>query len=352
MRTPDRDASPVHAHLLQTAADWFVDFRVGDADAQARKEFFAWLRQSPEHIRAYMQISESYADSLALKNRLQIDMDAIVARAREESNVVALQAPRARVAEPLARIVEPPEPSRRRPSPWLAAAATALISSVGVAWYMSQRAQTYDSPVGEQHLVVLADGSKVTLDARSRLRVRLTQRDRDLHLLAGQALFEVAADPLRPFTVRSRSVTVRAVGTRFDVIERADGATVTVIQGSVEVRPESGAGAHTPFMLSAGEQVVVSSSAGLTPPVQTDVAAAISWTAQRLVFESAPLARVIEDFNRHNTRQLVLRNSQLGELRITGTFAANQPESFVRFLRSQPGVIVQDRGAEVDIDRR
>jgi transmembrane sensor len=170
--------------------------------------------------------------------------------------------------------------------------------------------------------------------------------------LAGQALFEVAADPLRPFTVRSRSVTVRAVGTRFDVIERADGATVTVIQGSVEVRPESGAGAHAPFLLSAGEQVVVSSSAGLTPPVQTDVAAAISWTAQRLVFESAPLARVIEDFNRHNTRQLVLRNSQLGELRITGTFAANQPESFVRFLRSQPGVIVQDRGAEVDIDRR
>jgi transmembrane sensor len=358
----EANASPVHAQLLEAAADWFIDFRLGDADAQVRKDFAAWLRQSPQHIRAYLQIAELYSDSLALKGRLQFDIEQIAARAREESNVVAL--PSLDASHPqLSERLPPVPPAHARPAaarsftgmkrPWFAVAVTTVVlMAMASIWYLGHRPATFESAIGEQHVVVLEDGSRVTLDARSRIRVSLSRSARDVDLLSGQALFDVAHDPARPFTVHGSNVVVRAVGTQFDVIQRANAATVTVIQGRVEVR-QTAPGPDLPHVLvSAGEQVVVSASSGVQRPVLADVGNATSWTQKRLVFESEPLAQVVEDFNRHNARQLVLANAALGQLLVTGTFSSNQPDSFVRFLRSQPGVVVEDTGPQITIDRR
>ncbi len=343
--------SPVEPQLLEAAADWFIEFRVGDGGAQAREAFYVWLRRSPEHIRAYLQIARLYADSKALAGRFQLEIDVMVTNALTDSNV--MQANWSATSGPT------PSPTRselfrrsviRRPAFVLAAIGIVVVGILG-GWLAFVRGETYETSIGAQHSLVLADGSKVSLDASSHIRVRLSSSERSVELLSGQALFDVAKDTTRPFTVRSHSVLVRAVGTRFDVIQRAHGAVVTVIEGRVEATPNSARVLTQPVLLSAGEKIQVPDDPITPEPVHADIVSATAWTSNRLVFDATPLAEVVEDFNRYNPRRLVLQCEQLKMLRVTGIFSSTQPDSLIRFLRTQPGVIVRASESQITITR-
>src|ERR1700676_5433159 len=78
----------LNRQILDEASTWFVDFRVGDLDLIARERFDQWLRQSPEHIRAYMEIAKTYVDLPALKSERKIDVQELIAYARSDGNVV------------------------------------------------------------------------------------------------------------------------------------------------------------------------------------------------------------------------------------------------------------------------
>jgi transmembrane sensor len=167
---------------------------------------------------------------------------------------------------------------------------------------------------------------------------------RRVRLLTGEALFQVAHDVTRPFDVTAGDTTVRAVGTQFDVNRRANGTTVTVVEGRVAVftAPEgkqSAGAARLP--LEAGEQLTVAPRAA-RHPVRTDVATAIAWTQRKLVFEHRRLGEVAEEFNRYNRQVIDIRSAELRNQEVTGVFQANDPASFLTFLSGLPGVTVTD----------
>jgi transmembrane sensor len=328
--------------LLEEAAEWFVELNTDEPEPRIRGQFDAWLRRSPEHVRAYLSMLSTWEEGSSLPVGAASDIDALVAQANQTDNVVALQK-----IQPIAARVAPG--ATRHLSRW-ALAATLLFACVGVGvvlWLRSD-VETYSTNAGEQRSVTLRDGSVVELNVRSRVRVRFTKQEREVDLVAGQAQFQVQKDPARAFVVSSGATLVRAVGTEFDVYRRNADTMVSVLEGRVAV---SKGNLVSPLVfLSAGEQVVVPESgvptmqSGLSDPV-----AVRAWTQHRLVFRSTPLAEVVAEFNRYNVRQMVLRDPNLGGLLISGVFASTQPAALLRFLSEQPGVEIDQSTDEIRV---
>lgn len=340
--------TPMNAQIYAEASDWLVEFRLGDVGAEERKAFDGWLRASPEHVRAYLELAAIWNDGAALDPGREYDDEVLLRDAQMDSNVVAIERD-----VPVAHVSPPPARVRQR---WLAVAAALVLAVVPVgAWWIAQR-DTYSTSIGELRKLTLPDGSSVELNALSRVRVHFDDRQRGIELVEGQALFRVAKDPARPFVVSSDTMRVRAVGTQFDVRRRASGTTVTVVEGRVEVaslETPAAAGQSTPaaLLLDAGEQTTITAQPSLTK-VTASTEVVTAWTQGRLVFKGTPLREVVSEFNRHNARPLVIHDHQLADFNITGIFASTDPSPFIRFLASRPDIEVVERSDEVLIARR
>jgi len=338
----------MNAQIYDEAGEWIVRNRDTGLDAQERRKFDAWLRQSPQHVRAYLEISSMW-EKLGSQEFAWDDEEAqLVARARAEDNVVTLVSSPSRPVSTFAR---------RRGIRWAALAAAIVLAAAGV-WFYDYR-NVYTTAVGEERSISLSDGSTIQLNARSRLRVEFSDHGRRIELSAGQALFRVAKDTSRPFTVHSGALTVRAIGTQFDVYKRPNGTVVTVVEGRVAVVPDSPAGSSDtspvshakPALLAAGDQLALTST---DQPVtrRANVAAATAWTHGNLVFEFSPLAEVVREFNRYNTRPLVIEDPRLASFVVNGVFSSSDPSLLIHFLRAQPDLTVEETDTDVRISRR
>jgi transmembrane sensor len=162
------------------------------------------------------------------------------------------------------------------------------------------------------------------------------------------AFFAVAKDPKRPFTVHAGETTATAVGTEFSVNRGVDEVLVAVIEGRVLVgssgatpRNDKTSDAETKH-LAAGEEILISTAAGARPRLG-DVAMTIGWQAGRLAFQSEPLRRVLEDVNLHAPKPILLDDSSLGDIMITGTVVRNDIHGWLASLEySLPVRIIED----------
>jgi transmembrane sensor len=387
----------MNAHIHRVACEWFVEFRASEPDERARISFLTWLRESPAHMAAYLEIAALWAESGAVGARERWSIEDLVSQARAEpDNVMVLPL---RAAVPTSAAVGPevavapevavgpevavapevgvgPEVAvapevgvgpvlaadarsvqrgfRRRA--FVAAASLVLALGVGLAGWLYRQPDVYATAVGEQRTVTLADGSIVRLNARSKLAVQFSDDRRAVELREGQALFQVAKDVHRPFTVTSDGTRVQAVGTEFDVRRKRSSLVVTVVEGRVAVfdvpagarRAASNVRTRLVYV-SAGEQITTS-SAGPGSARRVDPAIATAWTHRQLVFEATALVEVAEEFNLYNTRRLVIRDPALQTFQMDGVFSSPDPAPLIRFLRSKPGVRVIETESEIVID--
>jgi len=398
--TPTKSPLPLNDQAREEAADWLVAFCEAEVDAPGRERFMTWLRASPEHVRAYLRLSALWEDDDLFSRNRKLDADACVQRALNETNVIPLdladmpdtaalassapaQLGGALPAESIPEGESFPMRSDRlsRGAPRLLglsrlplAIAASMILAVSAAllmWLKVNAHVTYETAIGEQRTITLPDGSTIALNARSKVGVKYDDERRSIELIEGQALFRVAKDTARPFVVRSGVASIRAVGTQFDVYRKAGGTVVTVLEGRVAVSgaakpnraPESTPSAQpydpsstaTPLaqdaFVSAGEQLIATPEA-LTAPKPADVAAATAWLQGRLVFNAAPLSDVLDEFNRHTRRRLVLDDENLGTVPISGIFAFTDSAQFVEFLRQRFALVVHETDDEIHIARR
>jgi transmembrane sensor len=340
----------LNSQILEEATAWFIDFNEGEVDRAGREEFNAWLRRSPEHVRAFLRVSAFWEDAGRLGNA-KADLDDLVARAKAEQNVFPLELAARESGQSSAPQDESRSIARRR----FAAAAAVALALVGAAsWYVAGQVPTYVTEVGEQRSFTLEDGSSVELNSRSRLKVRYTGSERSVELVEGQALFSVAKNPARPFVVTTGDTRVRAVGTQFDVYRKHTGTVVTVVEGRVAVAPTQIDQLRTTpaqFLLAAGEQMTIT-PVEVTPPQPVDLSVATAWTDRKLVFESTPLREVVEEFNRYNRQQLVIRDPALNDLHVSGVFPSTDSSRMVEFLRQRFGVTMNAARDEIEISRR
>jgi transmembrane sensor len=218
------------------------------------------------------------------------------------------------------------------------AAAAVLLIGVGLALFMLETPQEFRTALGEQRSVLLADGSRVTLNTASTIDVNLQMGRREVRLVQGEALFEVVHDAARPFVVRAGNALLKDVGTQFNVDMHSNGTTVTVVEGQVAV----GRGTVEPLILGANDRAVVTPAGVGAPQRGVNVAATVAWTQRQLMFEHRPLSEVAEEFNRYNKDRIDIASTELKRQEVTGVFEAKDPASFVEFLSSIPGVEIQE----------
>lgn len=337
----------MNRQINEEAARWFVEFRCGDIDDAGRRAFDAWMRASPEHLRAFIEIAALWGHSVALDTQGQFPIEKLIASAREESNVIPMSQP------------PPPARAAARHRIWLAAAAVlVLIAGSLSSWSLFTERRTYRTEVGEQRSLRLADGSTVSLNSRSRARIVFSDSTRTVDLLEGEALFRVAQDASRPFIVRAEDTVVRAVGTAFDVDKRSRGAVVTVLEGRVAVLPAGVPAGRGPIRVQSGEDRAVQLSAGdqmdtaagLSQPTRANVNAATAWMQGRVILQSATLEEVAERFNRYSQRRLVAEDHGHAPFRLSGVFSTD-PDFLIRYLRERPDIQVHESAAEIRLIR-
>lgn len=207
-----------------------------------------------------------------------------------------------------------------------------VLAAAGVLWLRMPavpsglRTTEFVTEVGTTRTVTLAEGSRIVLDARSRLRVQLGAHSRDIELIEGQAQFEVAHDRQRPFRVRAAGCEIVALGTRFNVSRLPARITVTLMEGSVSVRA-LGAGASFAQMLSPGQQLQVTGTGELLDRKPVELESVTAWQRGRIVLDDLPLGDALALLNRYSTTQIVIHGTLLQSRRISGTFRAGDVET-------------------------
>jgi len=369
-----RPTLPLNGQIRAEATEWLLRFSEGEVDVASRSEFYHWLRSSPEHVRAYLRVFAFWQEADCIGGKpICRDIDALVQLAAHEANVIPLELGGRDLTSPTARAEIPREGTSEDPPASsaiqsagrhrfrLALAAAALLTvGAAIVGFSRYRVPVYTTGVGEQRSVTLPDGSVVTLNASSSIRLAYLDTQRVIELRGGQALFKVAPQLDRPFVVQSRGTRIRALGTQFDVDLKDTGTVVTVIEGRVSVsaaaispplRLAHVAAQSTPTLLSAGEQALVTSGSA-RKAAKPQVQAATAWTVGLMVFDGAPLKEVVREFNRQNIKPLVISDADLSDLKITGTFPASGSERIVRFLEERFDVAVHETDGNIEISRR
>lgn len=315
---------------LATAAAWRV--RLTEAGLESSAALEAWLAEDAANEAAWRQVAAPW-------NLLS-----------EHATIPEVMAAR-RAA--LARAgTQSASDSRSGAVRWFALAAGVIAAVAITLWWWNASPAEYGTESGERRVVTLEDGSKVSLDSNSLVQVRYSGDARHLKLARGQARFDVAHQARRPFVVDAGDRTVVATGTSFNIDLRESQVVVTLIEGHVIVtsraprlpavaQPKSPAPA---VRLEAGETLTASIDTVAPPRIEkAQLDTVTAWESGRLIFDNETLAAVVDRIGRYSGQRIVIADSHVAQLRISGVFNVGDVTTFVdtvsRYLpvRATPG---------------
>ncbi|HET6631048.1 MAG TPA: FecR domain-containing protein [Woeseiaceae bacterium] len=323
----------------EQAAAWFFELADGPNDRETRRRFVRWLKRSPQHIDSFLAIAVLEQE---LSDSPRSIEDALAAIDRPGPAAIPINGSSA------GRPRTERKPGRRRPSiGWLAAAAVTALAVLGSLPFLlppdAPPTFVHKTDFGEQRSIALSDGSIVVLNTLSEIAVRYEPEVRRVELMSGEALFDVAHDPRRPFVVETGNVALKVLGTKFSVYHTPESTRLAVVEGVVHAvsreRPEQ------QVLVHAGEGAVATADGAIHRKDGIDVDKAIAWTERRLIFEKVPLADVVSEFNRYNRKPIIVQDPRLAQREITSVFFANDVSALVAFLELEPDIEV-DRGAD------
>lgn len=238
----------------------------------------------------------------------------------------------------LAFATRAPTPAPRRNRRAYAALSASVILAATLAWGWQLRdgvdSTSHSTAMGDIHSLPLADGSRTVLGSASRIDVRLSRSERRIDLQQGEAFFEAARDPRRPFVVHAGGRRVTAVGTRFSVRRDGPDLRVVVTEGTVRLESDPHDGQQRPAALLPAGSVAFATATGVTvrSGAIDDAERMLDWQHGLLVFDDATLAEAAAEFNRYNARRIVIADDDAGALRIGGSFRWSNAEGFVRLI--------------------
>lgn len=369
---------------LEAAVEWFMRLRSDEADVGELPEFERWLQADARNARAYRQVAAGWNEVGAHASSLVGDRrDALDHAQRTSVSQTGSGTPESAESRPGpstgALAAQRRRRGGRRGLAVAASLAAALILFAGIGWTVLQSGTEYATGRGERRTLTLDDGTTVSLDASSRIRVDFEAAERRIHLRQGQARFDVAKDAARPFRVLARDRSVLALGTQFNVELVSDSVLVTLIEGKVAVgsrglalpealrqaaalaattdkaapkgaeaaRPMAASG---PVLLDPGQQLIVA-EAGARLRTDVDVRRTMSWQNGELIFDDEPLSSAAARINRYATHAIVVDPS-VAHLGISGVFKVGEPEAFVEAVASYFPVQVRRGKQEVHLSAR
>ncbi len=328
------------------ACAWVAQLESGNLSGSDLAALREWMTRSPLHAKEIREIA-------ALSGQLSI--------------LTEMVEPFARVAS-LDNSLRRPHWRRALASPGLAAAmvsfvfAAGLVVSIYVSHVQSQSPVIYQTAIGEYRTIDLADGSTVKLNTDSQIEVSYTDELRRVRLLNGEALFDVAHNPARPFLVYSGQTVAEAIGTSFVVRLRNKITELAVIEGAVgfsklaesivhnvvngqgSMQPSEGvkAGKAETVVVRAG-QSLTSATLSVTPKTglggeilkisPREIQRKLSWTEGLFDFSDTPLLEVVEEINRHSGMQIEFVDNDLKVLKLGGIFRTGDTQALLEALQ-------------------
>jgi transmembrane sensor len=286
MRLPD-DA-------LAEAAAWIAKLHGPDRSAQLETGLRRWLLEDPMHRAAFDRANELWMGTERIP-KVQIPLRSLL----------------------------PPETPRAWPQRLAIAGVAGIVAAVLVSYLHHPSIET---AIGELRNVALEDSSRMALNTATRVQVRYDDDERRIELMQGEALFEVARDPHRPFIVTVGDKTITALGTSFVVRQDSKRLSVTLLDGKVAMEGEGSR------VLAPGQRVTF--MAGATPVVDTpDLAEVTDWLQGQARFDNTALDEAVAEMNRYSTVRLALDNAlQRQNIRVTGIFRVGDMQNFADAL--------------------
>jgi len=307
-----------------TAAAWLAR-EDRDLTPAETSELRQWLAASTLNRVAYLRLKASWqrADRLS-----------------------ALKNPATSIAEPSSFLA--------RPRLLAAIAAVLLLLAAGAGGWRLWRGpseQVFATAVGKMQAVRLADGSRMELNTDTRVRTDVTAARRIVTLDSGEAYFDVVHDAARPFTVYAGNRRITDLGTKFSVFRNGDDVRVTVQEGRVKVDVLDRPAVDAPVVAEAGHTVMAKGSETLVfAKPDTGISSDLAWRSGMLVFNQQTLADAAEQFNRYNSRKIVVEG-KARRIRIGGSFKADNVDVFVLLLHRGFGLSVDNQGTRIVVSR-
>jgi transmembrane sensor len=276
------------------ATRWFVALHEEPGDDSMQAEFVRWRDADPAHAAAYTRLQRLWGASGHLPS-LQVRRTSIERRTLIRSAATVT----------------------------LGAAAMLVTGRIALG---PHPLADYATGTGERRTVALTDGSRVELSTRTALAVEFDERRRHIHLLDGEAWFQVARDPGgRPFTVEAAGGVTTALGTAFAVAHADGGARVTVTEHAVDV-----AASGTVRHLMAGQACAYTGAA--IAPAQGADPTTLSWREGQLAFISRPLGEVVSALDRWKSGETFILDRDLAHHPVTLVIAIGDVGDALRRL--------------------
>ena len=366
----------------EAAAAWLLRRESPQWCADDEAALGAWLRAATTHRVSYMRLRSVWKQARRLKvagaalasdempQRGAISRSPFFAGRRWK---VALRTPLPRQSEPRPGKAASAHGAREADSTGTAGPASpeqsgipmalkvGMAAGVGVVALLAgtlhlSRAEEaeFRTPVGGMASVPMADGSRIMLNSDSEIELEISHRERRVNLLRGEAFFDVARDPGRPFVVYANHDRVVAVGTQFSVRLKSDTVQVVVTEGRVRVEKARLVGRSRPVAsLEAGN--VASSGLDRVRIDRVPVPEAertLSWRTGHILLRKTRLADAVAEFNRYNLRQIVIEDPALERIEVGGNFESANVDGFVRLLQAGFPIRAEERGARITLSRR
>lgn len=341
MNRSQEDNTATQDRCFEEAAAWHARWKSASGAGLSAEDVDQWVRWS--------KIPE---------NKLAYDAVQFVSRAK-----FALEPPPLPTAEELAadasdEVVFFPRPAERPAglvaARWPRFALLALAAVLGAVafspllqWLNLDRGDAVhvvSTGSGEVKHIVLRDGSRVTLGAKTELSVQFGHCMRTITLNSGEALFNVAHAPQCPFIVIAGGGAITALGTEFSVRRTLDRVTVQVAEGSVNVQPretlvavpwpkdlEMPRVAWSDAKLTEGQEVTYAGSQKRSAVASEDPNVATAWLDGRRVYRHEPLAYLVADIGRYFDEPIEVEHD-VGDLQFTGLVYESQVKKFLQDL--------------------
>lgn len=332
----------VPRQVLAEAAVWVARLHGPDRSARMERDCLAWQARSAAHRKAFERCTDTWQDVPRLT------LGDAFASAGSFSGAART--------------------SRRafwRVRWMLGACLAVLCAAVGIGIQQWRDLGRHATEVGEQQLLVLDDGSRVSLNTASRVRVSLGRQQRLVTVEAGEALFEVARDRGRPFVVRAAGAEVVAVGTIFAVrlqgghADVADSLSVTLVEGQVIVWHAEGTASGqdalpSPLAMQAGQRLQLVHRAGSGGWTQTldrpHIESLLAWKRSLATFDDVSLADAVAEMNRYSRTPIVLVDrDRLASLRVSGEFKTADVMGFARAVANLHDLHLQEAGGRLEL---
>lgn len=343
---------------MRDAIDWQLlsKYLAGECSPEEARAVSAWLDADPsrrdlmKELKSIWDASDAYSPPA-----MDLNLDDEWDRLSEAMTVADARAARQRRG--LRRSEDrPPQPRRHRTRPaapslqnvlYVVLAGLVLIGGLwfGLGQWNPGAPDGFREVVaerGERAKVQLLDGTDVTLNVDSRLRIPTAfgETERTVHL-EGEAYFDVATDSTRPFVIHTRDAIIDVHGTAFNVRSYPEETRVqvAVVEGSVSLRAQRATSQQERARLEPGQVGRLDAAAAhVTTQTVDSLASLIGWMDGRLVFENEPLSDVAARLERWYDLRFELDDPALDSLRLTASLKSRSVENVLDVITASLGI--------------